>query len=82
MATGQSSSGMTAVEEFITKVRNAIVHKGWTIKQLAQEAGVGRPYLHRILSGEQEPSMKKAAQIGKPLGLTVRTIASRKKSQK
>lgn len=82
MATGQSRPGLAAVEEFITKVRNALDRKGWTIKELAKQAGVGRPYLHRILSGDQEPSLKKAEQIGAPLGLTLRTVATRKKSKK
>jgi DNA-binding phage protein len=81
MATSQQLDHGTAVVEFVAKVRQALKRKGWTITQLAKEAGVGRPYLHRVLSGEQEPSIKKASQIATPLGLTIRTVTNRKKSQ-
>lgn len=75
MATGQPTTELSAVDEFISKVRAKLASNKWTITRLAAEAGVGRPYLHRVLSGEQEPTLRHAEKIGKPLGLSLKTVA-------
>jgi transcriptional regulator with XRE-family HTH domain len=47
---------------------------GWSISELAKKAKVSRPYLSRVLSGQQQPSLDRAEKIGKPLGLKVKTV--------
>lgn len=82
MSTIASNNGHPAVDEFIEKVRQRLKSLKMTVTQLSEEAEVGRPYLHRVLSGKQEPTMRNAEKIGKPLGLKVRTVIERKKLSK
>ncbi len=64
----------TAVNDFVQNVRRRMSELGWSISTLATEAEVGRPYLSKVLSGKQKPSMESAEKIGKPLGLKVKTV--------
>jgi ribosome-binding protein aMBF1 (putative translation factor) len=75
MATASKHSG-SAVTEFVAMVKAALEEQGMTITDLAKKAKVGRPYLHRVLSGEHVPTMERAEKIGKPLGLKVRTVST------
>lgn len=74
MPSKQAKKQRTAVEEFIEQVRTRLLEKGMSISELAREAGVGRPYLHRILSGEQVPSLTNAEAVAKVLGLKITTL--------
>lgn len=69
-----ASPGKSAVDEFVKSVEKRRKELGLSISELARKAKVGRPYLHRVLSGEQDPSLRWAEKIGRPLGLKVRTI--------
>lgn len=76
MASIPRSTG-TAVNDFVEKVHARLEELGWSISTLAEKASVGRPYLSKVLSGKQKPSMESAEKIGKPLGLTVKTVKVR-----
>ncbi len=43
-----------------------------TISELAEEAGVGRPYLHRVLAGEHTPTIEWMEKVGKRLGISIK----------
>ncbi len=62
------------MNDFVEKVRSRMEKMGWSISTLAKEAEVGRPYLSKVLSGKQKPSLESAEKIGKPLGLKVKTV--------
>lgn len=66
------------MDQFIKAVKAALENKGWTIVALAEKSGVARPYLSKVLSGHQKPSMEKAEQIARPLGLEVATVPRKK----
>lgn len=51
--------------------------RGMTIAQLAEESGVTRAYLYRILDEKQTPSMEIADEIAKALGLVITTVPAR-----
>ncbi len=76
MASVPKSTG-TAVNDFVEKVHTRLHELGWSISTLAEKAKVGRPYLSKVLSGKQKPSLESAEKIGKPLGLTVKTVKLR-----
>lgn len=67
----------SVVEDFIRKVRAALKSKGMQVKELAEESGVSREYIQRLLAGRQNPSLEIAAKIAKPLGLSVQTVATK-----
>ncbi len=73
MASATRHTG-TAVNDFVEKVLARMAKKEWSISTLAKEAKVGRPYLSKVLSGKQKPSLESAEKIGKPLGLKVKTV--------
>jgi transcriptional regulator with XRE-family HTH domain len=74
MASKQLRKQPTAVEEFIEQVNARLDQTGMSISELARTAQVGRPYLHRILSGEQVPSLTIAEAIANAIGLKITTL--------
>lgn len=77
-----ATTGNAAVEEFVTKLHKRMDLLGMTPRQLAKKAGVGFPYLYRVLKGEQTPSLDWAAKVGDKVGLEIRTVEARKTSKK
>jgi transcriptional regulator with XRE-family HTH domain len=73
MATVTSTSNSNIVEDFIQQVKTALNRTGMEVKTLADKSGVSRGYIHRLLAGEQNPSLEIAERIAAPLGLTVQT---------
>lgn len=65
------------MEDFIRKVKAALKHKDMEIKELAEESGVSREYIHRLLARKQNPSLAVAEKLAKPLGLIVQTVAAK-----
>lgn len=72
----------TAVEEFINKLRGRMTAMGMSPVQLAEKAGVGYPYLYRVLKGEQTPSLDWAAKVGGKVGLRIVTEEVQKARKK
>jgi DNA-binding phage protein len=63
-----------AVDEYVKKLNRRMKETGITPTELARKAKVGRPYLYRVLSGEQTPSLDWAAKVGRHVGLKIQTI--------
>jgi DNA-binding phage protein len=70
MATVQPHSG-DIVDEFVAQVRTRIDQTGMSMTELSRRAGVARPYLHRVLSGQHVPTIRVAEQIANALGLHI-----------
>lgn len=62
---------------FIEQIKACMDKRGMTIAQLAEESGVTRAYLYRILDEKQTPSMEIADEIAKALGLVITTVPAR-----
>lgn len=67
-----------AVDEFVSTLKSRMKALGMTPCQLAEKAGVGYPYLYRVLKGEQTPSLEWAAKVGRKVGLRIRTEVAQK----
>ncbi|MCH7751069.1 MAG: helix-turn-helix transcriptional regulator [Planctomycetes bacterium] len=61
-----------AVSTFVAEIRKRLAAKGMTISELAEEAEVGRPYVHRVLAGEQTPTVEWMEKVGKILGISIK----------
>lgn len=68
---------LNVVDDFIRQVKAALKRNGMEIKELAEESGVSREYIHRLLAGRQNPSLEVAGKIARPLGLSVQTVAAK-----
>lgn len=68
-------SGSRTVNDFVAQVRARLRERNMTITDLAKKAKVTRPYIQRVLAGDQIPTLATAEKIGKPLGLKVTTTA-------
>jgi DNA-binding phage protein len=73
MATA-TQSAERAVDEYVKKLKGRMKETGITPTELARKAKIGRPYLYRVLSGEQIPSLDWAAKVGRHVGLKIQTI--------
>lgn len=69
----QPNSG-SALDDFVAKVRERLAKKNMSLYSLADEAGVGRPYLHRVLAGDQTPTIEWMEKVGKVLGITIKVV--------
>jgi DNA-binding phage protein len=74
MATVNQPRGASALSDFVAKVREKLTEKEMSIYQLAAEAEVGRPYLHRVLAGEQVPTIDWMERVGKILGIKIKVV--------
>lgn len=59
------------MNEFVSIVLKELDKKGMTRSELAAKAGVGRPYLYRVLNGEQTPSFDWAERVANVLGISI-----------
>ena len=60
---------VSIVDEFIETVTIEMQRQGLTMTELARRAECGRPYLYRVLSREQSPSLEWAEKVAAVLGL-------------
>ena len=72
MAKKINSEGSCFVDDFIGIVKTEIDRTHMSMSELARVAECGRPYLHRVLSGEQSPSLEWVEKISRALGIRVR----------
>lgn len=68
-----------AVEDFIRQLRRRMQATDTSVHQLAAAAGVGFPYLYRVLNGEQVPTLEWASRVARQVGLEIRTVKMREK---
>jgi DNA-binding phage protein len=74
MATVNQPRENSALSDFVVKVREKLAEKNMSIYQLAAKAEVGRPYLHRVLAGEQVPTIDWMERVGKILGIKIKVV--------
>lgn len=74
MATVNQPRGTSALDDFVEKVRARLAEKQMSIYTLADRAGVGRPYLHRVLGGEQTPTIEWMEKVGRVLGISIKVV--------
>lgn len=55
--------------------------KGWSISELAARMGVSRQYVHQILSGKQNVTLKKLAEICHALQVDPASLLSKSAKQ-
>lgn len=79
MTTDARISNEPAVKEFVSKLNQRLRDTGMTPRTLAASAGVGFPYLYRVLKGEQVPTLEWASRVARQVGLEIRTVKVRKK---
>lgn len=60
--------------DFCNKLRKRMEAKGMSPQELAERAGVGCPYLYRVLKGMQTPTVDWMNKAGKPVGISVRVV--------
>ena len=65
------------MDEFIDQVVIEAERQGISLSELARRAGCGRPYLHRVLHGEQSPTLQWAERVAAVLGMKF-TLSSTK----
>jgi DNA-binding phage protein len=65
------TSGMDVVSQFIQTVESERIAKKMSVAELARRTEVARPYLHRVLSGQQKPSLEWAGDVAVGLGINV-----------
>jgi DNA-binding phage protein len=61
------------VDEFVSALKRRMSETDTNPTDLAKKAKVGRPYLYRVLAGDQSPSLDWAAKVGRAIGLKIRT---------
>ena len=61
----------SVVEKFVELIIEQLKLQQVSRAQLAQKAGVGLPYLYRVLNGEQTPSFDWAEKVAAVLGITI-----------
>lgn len=66
------STGCVPLDDFISKLRKRMDSRGLSVRDLATEAGVGYPYLYRVLKGEQNPSIDWMEKVGDKVGLKIK----------
>lgn len=64
--------------QLVTALETAMHQQGVSRSELAKMAGVGRPYLHRVLAGEQTPTLDWIERVADALQLQIDiTISAR-----
>lgn len=75
-----STPGSNAVDEFVSMLKGRMDAMKMKPRDLAVKAGIGFPYLYRVLKGEQAPSLDWASKVGRHVGLEIKTVETPKKA--
>lgn len=65
-------TGCNALDDFVAKLRRKMQKSNINVRELADQAGVGYPYLYRVLKGEQNPTIDWMEKVGQVVGLTIK----------
>ena len=80
MATGLvEKTGTAMVEAFRQAITEQMGRNELSVSEAARRAEMARPYLHRMLRGDQEPSLRVAARLAEALGLELVLKVRKKK---
>lgn len=60
------------MDDFVKALKQRMDETGITHTELARKAKCGRPYLYRVLSRDQLPSLAWATKVCKHIGLRIR----------
>lgn len=60
------------MQDFIQIVKQEIDRTGMPLAEVARQAECGRPYLHRVLAGEQVPSLDWVERVARVLGIRLK----------
>lgn len=71
--TVNATTSSRVVEDFVSKLKSRMAALKLKPVDLAEKAGVGYPYLYRVLKREQAPSMEWAEKVGAEVGLRITT---------
>jgi transcriptional regulator with XRE-family HTH domain len=58
-----------ALKAFRANVKAILARRGLSLRDAAEAAGMGYPYLHSILSGKSNPSLMVAEKLANSLGV-------------
>jgi len=72
MSGTRKGKGRPFVDEFVAVVKREIDSQQITMVELSRKANVNRPYLYRVLSGDNKPTLEVAERIAKALGLSLK----------
>lgn len=72
MVSKSQSSDLTLMAEFRDLLTKRMEERGISISELSRTVPVGRQYLHRVLSGEQIPTVDWMEKVGKTVGIRVK----------
>lgn len=62
--------------DYLQRIRQLIVSRGITQKELGQRVGLTRAAMSRIIGGKQEPKLREAYELAKELGVTLNDLVS------
>lgn len=65
---------MQELSNFRENLKTALAAKNITQGQLAERARVTRPYLNRVISGKQEPTLPKCGSLADAIGCPLRDM--------
>lgn len=65
-------SDLTLMAEFRELLKKRMQERELSISQLCRDAKVGRQYMHRVLTGEQIPTVDWMEKVGKKVGIRVK----------
>lgn len=71
MATGSQRNRVSAVTQFAKELREAITKGRITVTRLAEETGLSRMQIYRLMRGENQPSLETAEAIADQIGVTI-----------
>ena len=67
--------------ELVMEIHRAVVRSGVTQKELADRAGWSEPYVSRLLSGDQNLTLKTVARLEEALGADLLTVVGHAEPQ-
>lgn len=72
---------MQALEAFRVNVKAILDDRGLSLRDAAEAAGMGYPYLHGILNGRCNPSLRVAEKLAISLGVPLAELIQEKSAQ-
>lgn len=65
------------MDQFLAIVRQQLIERNMTVRELAEKANMGYPYVYRLLKGEHSPTMDRAQKLADALGISLQfTVGS------
>ena len=71
------NSTLRGMVQFSKVIAARIKSQGISVSEVARRAGISRPYLHRLLVAQHDPTLDVAERIAKVLGMSLKLTKSR-----